>query len=39
MTRDVLQMDLGGRPQEHLLRSIELLATEVTPRVRKALDA
>ncbi|MGW8654857.1 LLM class flavin-dependent oxidoreductase [Nocardia salmonicida] len=36
--RQILQMDVGGMPQTELLRSIELLGTEVAPRVRKALS-
>ncbi|PPJ22581.1 LLM class flavin-dependent oxidoreductase [Nocardia nova] len=36
--RQILQMDVGGMPQAALLRSIELLGSEVLPRVRKALD-
>lgn len=35
--RHFLQMDLGGLPQEHLLESITLLATEVKPRVERLL--
>lgn len=35
--RHILQMDVGGMPQADLLRSIELLGTEVAPRVRAAL--
>ncbi|UNK71163.1 LLM class flavin-dependent oxidoreductase [Microbacterium sp. H1-D42] len=37
--RHFLQMDFGGLPQEHLLESIELLATEVKPRVERLLAA
>jgi probable LLM family oxidoreductase len=36
-TRHFLQMDLGGLPQEILLESITLLATEVKPRVLRLL--
>ncbi|MET7770948.1 phosphotransferase [Nocardia sp. NPDC005366] len=36
--RQILQMDVGGMPHTELLRSIELLGTEVAPRVHKALD-
>lgn len=36
-TRHFFQMDVGQLPQEKFLRSIELLATEVKPRVEKAL--
>ena len=35
--RHFLQMDIGGLPQEHLLESITLLATEVKPRVQRLL--
>ncbi|MDQ0615817.1 putative LLM family oxidoreductase [Microbacterium sp. W4I4] len=35
--RHFLQMDIGGLPQEHLLESISLLATEVKPRVERLL--
>ena len=35
--RHFLQMDFGGLPQEHFLDSIELLATEVKPRVERLL--
>lgn len=31
--RQILQMDLGHRPQKDFLRSIELLGTEVKPLV------
>lgn len=36
--RHFLQMDLGGLPQEHLMESITLLATEVKPRVQRLLE-
>jgi probable LLM family oxidoreductase len=36
-SRQIIQMDVGGMPQEHVLRSIELLGTEVLPRVRAEL--
>lgn len=36
--RHFLQMDVGGIPQEQLLESIELLATEVKPRVQRLLE-
>jgi probable LLM family oxidoreductase len=39
MDRVGLQMDWSGVPQELVLESIELYATEVAPRVRKALAA
>lgn len=35
--RHFLQMDLGGTPHEHFLESINLLATEVKPRVERLL--
>ena len=35
--RHFLQMDIGGLPQDHLLESITLLATEVKPRVERLL--
>ena len=37
--RHFLQMDIGGIPQEQLLESITLLATEVKPRVERLLAA
>jgi probable LLM family oxidoreductase len=37
--RHFLQMDIGGLPQEHLLESLTLLATEVRPRVERLLAA
>ncbi|GAA2545316.1 putative LLM family oxidoreductase [Neomicrococcus aestuarii] len=37
--RHFLQMDLGGLPQEYLIESITLLATEVKPRVDRLLAA
>ncbi|MFE7720786.1 LLM class flavin-dependent oxidoreductase [Nocardia rhizosphaerihabitans] len=36
--RQILQMDVGAMPHGEVLRSIELLGTEVAPLVRKALD-
>jgi alkanesulfonate monooxygenase SsuD/methylene tetrahydromethanopterin reductase-like flavin-dependent oxidoreductase (luciferase family) len=36
-TRQILQMDVGGMPHAAFLRSIELLGTEVLPRIRKEL--
>src|SRR5690606_20107036 len=36
--RHFLQMDLGGLPQELLLESLPLLATEVKPRVERLLS-
>lgn len=35
--RHFLQMDLGGTPQDQLLESITLLATEVKPRVQRLM--
>jgi alkanesulfonate monooxygenase SsuD/methylene tetrahydromethanopterin reductase-like flavin-dependent oxidoreductase (luciferase family) len=35
--RQMLQMDVGGMPQATVLRSIELLGTEVLPQIRKEL--
>ena len=35
--RHFLQTDVGGLPQEHLLESLTLLATEVKPRVERLL--
>jgi alkanesulfonate monooxygenase SsuD/methylene tetrahydromethanopterin reductase-like flavin-dependent oxidoreductase (luciferase family) len=37
-TRQILQMDVGGMPHATYLRAIELLGTEVFPRVRAELD-
>lgn len=37
--RHFFQADFGGLPQEHLLESISLLATEVKPRVARLLAA
>jgi alkanesulfonate monooxygenase SsuD/methylene tetrahydromethanopterin reductase-like flavin-dependent oxidoreductase (luciferase family) len=39
MDRIGLQMDWSGVPQELMLESIELYATEVVPRVRRALES
>lgn len=36
-SRQIIQMDVGGIPQSHVLRSIELLGTEVLPQVRAEL--
>ena len=36
-SRQILQMDLGGIPHREVLRSIELLGTEVAPKVRAEL--
>lgn len=36
-TRQFLQMDIGGMPHTEVLKSIELLGTEVAPRVRAEL--
>jgi alkanesulfonate monooxygenase SsuD/methylene tetrahydromethanopterin reductase-like flavin-dependent oxidoreductase (luciferase family) len=35
-SRQILQMDVGGMPQRDVLKGIELLGTEVLPRIRKA---
>jgi alkanesulfonate monooxygenase SsuD/methylene tetrahydromethanopterin reductase-like flavin-dependent oxidoreductase (luciferase family) len=37
-SRQILQMDLGGIPHQEVLRSIELLGTEVAPKVRAELN-
>ncbi|WP_375399258.1 LLM class flavin-dependent oxidoreductase [uncultured Amnibacterium sp.] len=37
--RHFLQMDIGGMPHAQVLSSIELLGTEVAPRVHAELDA
>jgi alkanesulfonate monooxygenase SsuD/methylene tetrahydromethanopterin reductase-like flavin-dependent oxidoreductase (luciferase family) len=37
--RHFVQADFGGLPQEHLLESLTLLATEVKPRVERLLAA
>jgi alkanesulfonate monooxygenase SsuD/methylene tetrahydromethanopterin reductase-like flavin-dependent oxidoreductase (luciferase family) len=37
-TRHFLQMDIGGMPQADVLTAIELLGTEVAPRVRMELN-
>lgn len=37
-TRFLAQMDIGGLPFEKVKRNIELLANEVMPRVREALN-
>ncbi|WEO77348.1 LLM class flavin-dependent oxidoreductase [Cryobacterium sp. SO2] len=37
--RHFMQGDFGGLPQEHLLESLTLLATEVKPRVERLLAA
>jgi alkanesulfonate monooxygenase SsuD/methylene tetrahydromethanopterin reductase-like flavin-dependent oxidoreductase (luciferase family) len=37
-TRHFLQMDIGGMPHAEVLTSLELLGTEVAPRVRAELD-
>jgi len=36
-SRQIIQMDIGGIPHRDVLRSIELLGTEVAPRVRTEL--
>jgi alkanesulfonate monooxygenase SsuD/methylene tetrahydromethanopterin reductase-like flavin-dependent oxidoreductase (luciferase family) len=35
--RQILQMDVGGMPHATFLKGIELLGTEVLPRLRKEL--
>lgn len=35
--RQILQLDVGGMPQRDVLRGIELLGTEVLPRIRHEL--
>jgi alkanesulfonate monooxygenase SsuD/methylene tetrahydromethanopterin reductase-like flavin-dependent oxidoreductase (luciferase family) len=37
--RHFLQMDIGGVPHAQVLKSIELLGTEVAPRVRAELNS
>ena len=37
-SRQIVQMDVGGMPHATYLRAIELLGTEVFPRVRAELD-
>lgn len=37
-SRQIFQMDVGGMPHETFLKSIELLGTQVLPRVRQALE-
>ncbi len=37
-TRFLAQVDIGGLPYVKVAKSIELLATEVAPRLRKALE-
>jgi alkanesulfonate monooxygenase SsuD/methylene tetrahydromethanopterin reductase-like flavin-dependent oxidoreductase (luciferase family) len=36
-TRQILQMDVGGMPHATFLKGIELLVTEVRPKIRKEL--
>jgi alkanesulfonate monooxygenase SsuD/methylene tetrahydromethanopterin reductase-like flavin-dependent oxidoreductase (luciferase family) len=38
-SRQIIQMDVGGMPQPDVLQSIELLGTEVLPRVRAGLSS
>ena len=38
-TRQILQMDVGGMPHAAVLKSIELLGTEVLPQIRKELGS
>jgi hypothetical protein len=37
--RHFLQMDIGGMPHAEVLKSIELLGTEVAPKVRAELNS
>ena len=37
-SRQILQMDVGGMPHKTFLKSIELLGTQVLPRIRKELE-
>ena len=37
-SRQIFQMDVGGMPHETFLKSIELLGTQVLPRVRRKLN-
>lgn len=37
-SRQILQIDVGGMPHETFLKSIELLGTQVLPRLRKELE-
>jgi alkanesulfonate monooxygenase SsuD/methylene tetrahydromethanopterin reductase-like flavin-dependent oxidoreductase (luciferase family) len=37
-SRQILQMDVGGLPHATVLESIELLGTEILPRIRKEID-
>lgn len=37
-TRFLAQIDIGGQPFDKVARNIELLATEVVPKVKKALE-
>jgi alkanesulfonate monooxygenase SsuD/methylene tetrahydromethanopterin reductase-like flavin-dependent oxidoreductase (luciferase family) len=37
-SRQIIQMDVGGMPQRDVLRGIELLGTDVLPRIRKELS-
>lgn len=37
-SRQIVQMDVGGMPHEIFLKSIELLGTQVLPRVHQALN-
>ncbi len=36
-SRQILQMDIGQLPHDDAMRSVELLGTDVLPRVRAAL--
>ena len=37
-SRQILQMDVGGMPHDTYLKSIELLGSQVLPRIRKELE-
>jgi alkanesulfonate monooxygenase SsuD/methylene tetrahydromethanopterin reductase-like flavin-dependent oxidoreductase (luciferase family) len=38
-SRQILQMDVGGMPHREVLRGIELLGTQVLPRIREQLPS
>jgi alkanesulfonate monooxygenase SsuD/methylene tetrahydromethanopterin reductase-like flavin-dependent oxidoreductase (luciferase family) len=38
-SRQIIQMDVGGMPQATVLKSIELLGSQVLPQVRAALSS
>jgi alkanesulfonate monooxygenase SsuD/methylene tetrahydromethanopterin reductase-like flavin-dependent oxidoreductase (luciferase family) len=37
-SRQILQMDVGGMPHQTFLQSIELLGTQVLPRIRQEIE-